>query len=399
MHILVLHRVPDSLVRYTEALDHRTHEVVYVGTPDRMETMPVGVPARRLQRPGTGDTAAEVLTAVAGLPSFDIVIALSEYDLLPAGRVREALGVPGQTEDEVLPARDKLVMKAAAQAAGVRVPRSASAAAAGTPGWDGPTVLKPLAGASSEGVRVFPSPAAALRAGRDGDTPAGELEIEEFIEGPIVHVDGILADSRPVAVQASRYVGTCLGYAEGAPLGSVQIDTDPGLVEWTLGCLAAVGISTGPFHLELIETADGPVFLEVGARFGGADVVDTFELATGVRLPAAQLRLLVDGSAGMSADRRPGPDERYGWFVWPGHTLGAAFCRVRGTDRFRDDPLVWRWVERPSDEPVAQVITYADAHVPLAGVLGPGRSTDLEQLLQALFSTVRVEAATPEAAR
>ena len=35
MHILVLHRVPDSLVRYGDAVDHNAHEVTYVGVADR----------------------------------------------------------------------------------------------------------------------------------------------------------------------------------------------------------------------------------------------------------------------------------------------------------------------------------------------------------------------------
>ena len=398
MHILVLHRVPDSLIRYAENIDHDEHDVTYVGVPHRLVTTPQGVRARRIERPGTGETAAEVLAAIAGLPVPDRVLALSEYDLLAAARVREVLGLPGPYEAEVLPSRDKVAMKAAVARAGLAIPRYSPLTAAlddgaGSVPWAGETVLKPRAGASSEGVRTFPTVAQALdwSARHPADAVATEYEIEEFVAGPILHIDGLVADGDEVAILASRYVGTCLDYAAGRPLGSVQIDTTAANVEWTLRCLRAVGIATGPFHLEAIESAGGLVFLEVGARFGGADVVDTFELATGVRLPAAQLRLLVEGSDVRPAMRVPGPGERYAWFVWPGHTLGSTHCRISGEQPFRDHPLVWRWVQRGPDEPVRQDLSYAAADLPLAGVLGPATLTELEDFLGALFETVHVE--------
>ncbi len=396
-HILVMHRMPDSFVHYADTIDHETYDVTYVSAADRLATLPQNVRARRIERPGTGDTAAEVLAAVAGLREPDLVIALSEYDLLPAARVRETLGVPGPRLSDVLPARDKVMMKAAVTAAGLRTPRYAPLLKALGQGaealpWSGRTVLKPIAGASSEDVSTYPTAAAALDAVRAAGSTVevGDFEIEEFVTGPIIHVDGLLAAGRPVAVQTSRYVGTCLGYAEGRPLGSVQIDTTPWTVQWTLRCLRAVGIDDGPFHLEAIETADGPVFLEVGARVGGADVVDTFALATGVHMPSAQVRLMVDGTEGPTA-RTPGPDQRYGWFAVPGHTLSSRYCRIEGEQPFRDDPVVLRWIQRAPDEPISNMITYADTDVPLAGVIGPAPTPVLERFLVGLFASVTVK--------
>jgi hypothetical protein len=42
---------------------------------------------------------------------------------------------------------------------------------------------------------------------------------------------------------------------------------------------------------------------------------------------------------------------------------------------------------------VKQLITYADADVPVAGVLGPGRADDLQDFLSGMFQTVRVDPA------
>jgi biotin carboxylase len=364
-----------------------------------MSTLPPDLPATRILRPGVGDTAREVLTAVAGMPRPDLVIAMSEYDLLSAARVRAELAVPGDREANVLLVRDKVLMKAAVARAGLRVPRFLplpSALAGESAGWAGPTVVKPLDGASSQDVTRFDTLADALDAVRRGGLPTGAdpagFEIEEFVTGSIIHVDGMMVDGRPVAIQASRYVGTCLGYAQGRPLGSVQIPTTTAVTDWALECLRAVGIRTNLFHLEGIETPDGVVFLEVGARFGGADVVDTFALATGLHLPSSLLQVWTGGAARFDV-RTPGPAERYGWFVWPGHQLKSDHCRIRDAEPFRDSPLAWRWVQRRDDEVVKQALSYSDTDVPLAGIVGPAPAPVLRRFLEKLFDQVQIEAA------
>jgi len=262
--------------------------------------------------------------------------------------------------------------------------------------WTGPSVLKPRSGASSEGVRTFATVSELLEHARtEFGTPADDTlagwELEEFVEGPIIHIDGLLAAGEPVIIVASRYIGTCLGFAEGQPVGSVQIPLSSEMADWTLKALRAVHIDNGPFHLEIIDAGADLVFLEVGARFGGADIVDTFELATGVRMPASQLRILVAGASGRPNFRPFDPERAYGWFVWPGHLLGTAHCSVRNTAAFRNDPLIWRWVERKPDEPVATFITYDDSVAPLAGIVGPAPAAELERLMADMFATVRIE--------
>ncbi|MEU9534681.1 ATP-grasp domain-containing protein [Streptomyces sp. NPDC048213] len=403
MRILILHRVTDKMIRHAAGIDHAVHDVTYVGPSDRLATLPSGLRCTLIERPDTGDLTEEVLAAVEGLPPFDMVLALSEFDLIAGARVRAALGVPGDTEEEILPWRDKVVMKSMVAAAGLRVPRYLSLPEALTAGelpWTGETVLKPLDGAASMNVHIYPTAAEALTAVREGGVvPEGPerdgFEVEEFVSGPIVHVDGMLIDGKPMAMQASRYVGTCLGYAEGSPLGSVQIELTPELSRWTADCLAAVNITTSLFHLEGIETPDGLVFLEVGARFGGADVVDTFELATGVHMPSRYLQMVTGGVAADDLDW-PEPDgSRYGWFCWPSHKLGAEHCRIEGADEFRESPLVYRWSQRTEDEPIKTVLSYADTDIPLAGVVGPGDSAELDSFLSSAFATISVEPVNP----
>ena len=397
MRLLVLHRITHKLVRYADGIDHLAHEVTYIGTRDRLATLPATLPCTRIERPGIADTATEVFEAVANGPRPDLVIALSEYDLMAAAEVREALDVPGDRVADVVPVRDKVAMKRAVAAAGIRVPRfrpMAAVLAGGDVPWSGPTVLKPVDGAASEHVHIFDSLAAAMgtigREGLPGGAGADGFEIEEFIEGPILHIDGMVIDSRPAVIQASRYVGTCLGYLSGKPFGSVQIDTPPALVAWTTTCLEAVGIRSGLFHLEAIESPDGVVFMEVGARFGGADTVDSFELGTGVHLPSAWLQVLTDGTVDHIAPRPASAENRYGYFIWPGHHLGGT-CRIRDEEHFRTSPLVTRWVQRTPGERITTAVSFSDADVPLAGLVGGAPTPVLERFLSDLFRTVQVD--------
>ncbi|OLZ66939.1 ATP-grasp domain-containing protein [Streptomyces sp. IMTB 2501] len=396
MRILVMHSLADSSVRYGENIDHHKHDVTYVSTLAKLGTLPNNVPARVIERPGAGDTAEEVLAAVKGLPKPDLIITLSEFDVIAAAQVRETLGVPGATVRQVLPVRNKVVMKSAVARAGLRVPRFAPLPQVLVQGaesvpWKGRTVLKPLSGVLAQQIQIFPTAAMALDAVRRGEVPVPveDFEIEEFISGRIMHIDGVLAGGRPISILASRYVGTCLAYAEGSPLGSVQIDTGPELVEWSLSCLKAVGIENGLFHLEAIAAPEGPVFLEVGARCGGGGVIDSFELATGIRMPGVAVRVLVEGPVDLPEARIPGPDERYGWFLIPGHTLGSRYCRISGEQPFRDDPLVHRWSQRGLDEPVK--FSYASSNVPIAAMLGPSSTATLERYMDSLFTSVRVQ--------
>jgi hypothetical protein len=402
MRILILHRIPSRFIRYETGIDHSAHDVTYVGTAHPLSKLPPGLRCRRIERPGTRDTAEEVLAAVAGLPRPDMVIALSEGDLIVAARVRAALGVPGEREEDVLPARNKVVMKSAVAKAGLRVPRflplvEALDTEVSELLWKGKTVLKPLDGSASRNVQTYPTLADALDAVRGSGLPAGTnydgFEVEEFVNGPIFHVDGMLADGEPVAIRASRYVGTCLGYAAGNPLGSVQIKLTPELRQWSLDCLTAVGITTGLFHLEGIETPAGPMFLEVGARFGGADVVDTFELSTGLHMPSRFLQMIT-ANTNTGAEAQPdATGAHYGWFVWPGHQLGGNYCRISNEKEFRESRLVWRWTQRHEDEPIKTMLSYTDTDIPLAGIVGPADSAELERFLRDLFTSVQVELA------
>jgi biotin carboxylase len=390
MRILVLHRIPFHKVRYDRGIDHQRHEVVYVGTAAALKTIPAELRAIRIERPGTGRVADEVVVAaLASGERYDRVISLSEYELLDAAEVRERLGVSGPSVADVTVVRNKVVMKERVVAAGIAAPRHVLVAQApDVLPWTGRTILKPVDGASSENVRELATAQEALAAARAPGLDAQRFELEEFVEGPIVHFDGFVAGGEVQAMLASRYVGTCLGYALGAPLGSVQFEAGPELEAWARRCVGAVGLRDSSFHLESILSERGPVFLEIAARVGGADVVDCFELATGLYLPAMELAAIVGEPAPDPGGR--GDGRRYGWFVVPGHHLDGVTCEIEGLDGFERHPHIVRLLRLAPDAPLPRKITYQSVEVPVAGVVGAPTTQAAEVTIRDLFHRVRV---------
>lgn len=413
MKILVLHRVPYPRIDYARGIDHDLHDVTYFGKRDILDTIPAQLRCTRVERAGLASAFDEASAWLDAHPCrFDVVISLSEYELLDAAKLRARLGIGGKSVEQVMLVRDKVRMKQAVHDAGVRVPRFMPLRgwidAQGHTPWRGATVLKPHSGASSADVVVFDTPAAlfdALASRRTGvaalDADAlhiDDFELEEFVDGPILHFDGIVADGRICAITASRYVGTCLDYAAGHPLGSFHFALSDDARRWVERTLAAVYIDGGSFHLEAIEHEGELVFLEVGNRVGGADVVATFELATGIHMPSTELRLLLGQAPQVPARAAFTQQLWHGWFVFPGHHLqGARFHGFSGAELFRSSAAVLAWNELEIGRAFASNVTYSAHETPLAGIIGTPSPDETRQWIERLFASASLCVHVPAA--
>lgn len=305
--------------------DPETDRVTYVCDEAGRSGVPAGAGQVHVV-PDFGDVAGvlgRVDAIVRDEGPFDHVIGFSEMLLDLAATLRERYGIPGAGIEETSRVRDKTVMKERVSRAGLRVPRWASCrteeqvlAAAEEFGY--PVIVKPRRGASSQGVRQIAS-AEELRA-LCADRSLDELEIEEFVRGEILHVDGVLdAAGKPLFLCTSRYLSSCLDFEVlGAPLASV-LQTDPavraGCEDFAVRCLTALGLHSSAFHLELFDTGDELVFLEVGARVPGADVSYVINDVHGVNL----WRLWVDVLLGRPVNPPdPDPELSGGWLIIQG---------------------------------------------------------------------------------
>jgi hypothetical protein len=296
MKILVPHQVPYEKVRYHECIDHHTHDVWYFAGKTKLSEIPSHIRCHRVVVPDGEDMFGFIGRTVSIIERFDHVLALSEFGIREAVELREQLGLPGPSRTLIDRVRDKSKMKDRLHGQGIRVPKwidgsvPDSSVRALRDGWDGPTILKPKCGASSEGVELFDSFGVALAALQcKADTSA--WEIEEYITGQILHADGIVDGSKVLSLTVSKYIGTPLEFVGGRPLASVQVEVSDALSDYVQDVIAAVPIEVGAFHLEFFEHRGEYVFLEVANRLGGGGIVDVHRLSAGVNIPAFEIAL------------------------------------------------------------------------------------------------------------
>jgi hypothetical protein len=317
MKILIMHQVPYRKIQYHLGIDHERHDVWYFGAGHDLAQVPRDLRCTRVEVPGESDLASEIIARTAPADGFEQVLALSEFGILEAARIREHLRIPGPSERKLELVRDKVAMKRAVAEAGVRHPRFVEVPDPGQPlPWDGRTVVKPRRGASSTGVSVHQTAADALARYWSQEEP-GAFELEEFVTGDMFHADGLVEHHAVTDLVVSRYIGRLAEFALGAPIATVQIPTDPAHERFIARALAGVCVDEGCFHLEYFQTPAGElVFLEVANRLGGAGIVDEFLRRTGVHLPTHEIAIRL----GFERPEPEPPSGRFhGFALFPGH--------------------------------------------------------------------------------
>ncbi|MEU6281101.1 ATP-grasp domain-containing protein [Streptomyces sp. NPDC047028] len=270
-------------------------------------------------------TGGEVERAVLALRPRTVV-ARSEADVLRAARLRELVGADGQDFAGALAFRDKVLMKSLLREQGVRVPEFAPVRLvvdllAFLREHPYPVVVKPAFGSGSTGTRVLRDDAdlaELLAAGLPEHAQA-----EEFVDGDMYVVDGLVVDGRPRAVFVSRYLNDCLSYRSGAHLGSVQLTRDDPLVDRLAGyarrvldALPTPACTT--FHLEVFRTpGDDLVLCEVASRTGGALTGAAVRAASGLDLDEEWFLAQVEGAAHRVREvTGAAPGRSAGWVVF-----------------------------------------------------------------------------------
>lgn len=291
LRCVVMNRWTDEFSAYERYIDHTLHQVAYIATAEGATVLGNKAAVHVEIVPDFKDEAvllAALDSCKRALGGIDHLICLSEFDLTMAAQLRERHGIAGDKPHEVARFRDKTVMKQQVLAADLRAPRfialdSEPATLAVLHTLRFPLILKPRSGAASIGVhKITNKTELEYWLAR---VPLEEYECEEFIEGPIFHVDGLVTNGSICFQKASRYIGTCLEFAQGKALSSIVMATSElqqRLLQFSTDCLHALGLKQGAFHIEIIHGSDGFYFLEVGARVGGGEIPFTMKEVFGV---------------------------------------------------------------------------------------------------------------------
>lgn len=244
----------------------------------------------------------------ANQTTFSHVLTDNEYDLERVARIRSQLGLPGQSEKSAASFRDKLLMKKVASKT-VAVPRFAGLDNFGdllsfieAHGY--PVVVKPRKQGGSRDISVLHDHAEltafSRRHWRD------DLMVEQFVDGPVLHVDAVLADGYRF-VATSRYLRTPLGVLAGVNNGSLQLHPSEqtakdleAFFDEVLGAFELPPVAA--YHLEVFQTAtDEFVLCEIASRVGGARIPAITRATYDLDLLTTWLRL----SCGLSVSPAP----------------------------------------------------------------------------------------------
>lgn len=296
------------------------------------------------------DNRSHVIDAVSYLArsrQFDAIVPLDEFDLELAASLREHLRVPGLGETGVRFFRDKLAMRQRTSEAGVPVPRFtavfndedvASFIEAVPPPW----VLKPRTEAAAIGIRKLAELTAVARSLDELGDRRSRFLMEEYVPGPVYHVDGLVAEHRVVFAAAHRYIAPPFDVAHGGGLfGSATLlhggQEEEDILAAHEAVQTALGLERGVFHTEFILGSDGQFrFLETAARVGGAHIADLVEASTGVNLWREWARLEVSRLR-REAYVPPSPRGDYG-----GLLISLARQEWPDLSAYDDPEIAWR---------------------------------------------------------
>jgi hypothetical protein len=271
---------------------------------------------------------------------FDRIVACHERDLLRAQRLRERFEIPaagGQDLKGTLAFRDKVLMKEILRSRGIRVPEFRRIHEPGdlfdfVEQHGLPVVVKPIFGTGSVGVRVLRSEDDLLalcrdfrpkKAGQTADSPI-DLEVEQYVDGPVYHIDGVLVGGELRLCWPSRYFKPCIEFRSGGVTGSYLLAAENPMVarlnDFVRETLRALPTSRDTvFHAEVFHSADDALTLcEVAARPAGALVADVIRSAFDVDLVRASAQLQCDITPADLRDRRlERPSGLFGWVAFP----------------------------------------------------------------------------------
>lgn len=227
---------------------------------------------------------------------IDRVIALDDYDVWKAARLREEFQIPGMGETTARHFFDKLSMRIEARDAGIAVPGFTSLHNDDTireflKKSKGPWLAKPRRDAGSLNIRKILDADAFWHWSEEAGEHRHEYLLEEFRPGTICHVDSLNYFDETLFTRCSQYLDPPFEVAHGGGIFQSKTMSSKDalakkLVNLNTKVLSAFGLRHGASHSEYIVRDGGKeiLFLETAARCGGAHLTDMVEAASGISL-------------------------------------------------------------------------------------------------------------------
>lgn len=312
--------------------------------------------------------------------NFDLIVATSETDILRAARLRDLFHIKGQSYKSALFFRDKIQMKTLLKKHGIAVPEFRRVTCAldildfvNTNPY--PLILKPSRGYGSIKTHILRN-SEETQLLLDTNTIFNEfhqtdLDLEQFIEAEMYHVDGIVREGAVLTIWPSKFINNCLQMTSGKPAASYLLANDNPLTsalnQYAKNILEILPTPIdGGFHLELFYTGTNFIFCEIASRIGGSGINDLWVNGMGINLKNEHIRaqallptLIKDSSIS--------PSKLIGRIIFPpieGKVISIAdTCTLEGVIQYTPFISPGIFLEEPNGilEPIASITIAANS--------------------------------------
>ncbi|AQQ00046.1 hypothetical protein B0W48_09745 [Pseudoalteromonas aliena] len=264
---------------------------------------------------------------------FDYVIGIREFDLLPAAYLRKQWSLPGASLASTMAYRDKGLMKTLLRDNNIDVP--AFSVIDNTLDLTNfintnqyPVLIKPRASKSSRGISVLRDEQELYQRLKVGLKRSSEdlinLMVEEFIDGPMYHIDGLVIDGEIRFIWPSLYVTNCSGFPDGEHIASCMLASNDPLLEslnrYVSDCIDVLPSPENfAFHAEVFHCSDGSLKLcEIAARAGGGPVMTAIENVFGINIKEIAFKASIGQKEPQILDHViVEPEQFCGWIIIP----------------------------------------------------------------------------------
>lgn len=247
---------------------------------------------------------------------FDNIITFDEDNLLRVAYLREKLGIKGQSVESAVAYRDKVIMKDyISKNSEIFIPRYKKITTAidilnfiEEHGF--PVFVKPVNASGSVDAKCIKNENDLKGFLKNGLSSRilfaeypGDMEVEQYIEGQLYHVDGFVVDNELILCHPSKYLSNNLELSlleQKDYIGSVLLSTNhrlyERLVDISKKVLSALpSPDTFSFHIEFFHTNDDKLFFcEASSRAGGGLIVQMVESSFGFNLNINYFLLMLD---------------------------------------------------------------------------------------------------------
>lgn len=214
---------------------------------------------------------------------IDCVVTTYEHTVLAAAMIRTHFNIPGLKEDRASVLRDKNKMKTMISNYGIIAPNFKKIEES-TFKEDisnflnkyKKIVIKPSNQAGSHGVLITDKEDFAISHTKKLLSESNLVSVEQFIDLPIMHFDGVMQNGEIKFLSVSKKIGTCYDYVNNKRNLTTIVLSDKNIYreakKFVEECLRALKIDSIVFHLEVFQDSDNFIFLEIAGRYPGGGI-------------------------------------------------------------------------------------------------------------------------------